>query len=152
MFWDVRGAIMRFIGSKTNLLKNIAMVISENTTGNEDIFCDIFSGTGAVARYFKPRYEVYSNDALHFSYVIQKATVENNTKPSFSKLKNIGIGDPFNFLEETQIRMLDYNNSNYFVTKNYTPHDSCKRMYNRSLEKRKTAYRIRILLFTCRIN
>ena len=44
MFWDVRGAIMRFIGSKTNLLKNIAMVISENTTGNEDIFCDIFSG------------------------------------------------------------------------------------------------------------
>ena len=129
MFWDVRGAIMRFIGSKTNLLKNIAMVISENTTGNEDIFCDIFSGTGAVARYFKPRYEVYSNDALHFSYVIQKATVENNTKPSFSKLKNIGIGDPFNFLEETQIRMLDYNNSNYFVTKNYTPHDSCKRMY-----------------------
>ena len=58
---------MRFIGSKTNLLKNIAMVISENTTGNEDIFCDIFSGTGAVARYFKPRYEVYSNDALHFS-------------------------------------------------------------------------------------
>ena len=83
MFWDVRGAVMRFIGSKTNLLKNIAMVISENTTGNENIFCDIFSGTGAVARYFKPRYEVYSNDALHFSYVIQKATVENNTKQLF---------------------------------------------------------------------
>lgn len=129
MFWDVRGAIMRFIGNKTNLLKNIDIVISENTTGNENVFCDIFSGTGAVARYFKPRYEVYSNDILHFSYVIQKATVENNTKPSFSKLKKIGIGDPFKFLEETQIQILNYNDDGYFITKNYTPHDNCDRMY-----------------------
>ncbi len=129
MFWDVRGELMRFIGSKANLVKNIDMVISENTTGNENVFCDIFSGTGAVARYFKPRYEVHSNDALHFSYVLQKATVENNTKPSFSKLKNIGIGDPFKFLEETQIQILNYNDDNYFITKNYTPHDGWERMY-----------------------
>ncbi len=120
---------MRFIGSKANLLKNIDMVISENTMGNENVFCDIFSGTGAVARYFKPRYEVHSNDVLHFSYVIQKATVENNTKPSFAKLRNIGIGDPFKFLEETQIQILNYNDDNYFITKNYTPHDDCERMY-----------------------
>lgn len=127
MFWDVRGRLMRFIGSKINLLKNINMVISENTTGNERVFCDIFSGTGIVARYFKPRYEVHSNDTLHFSYVIQKATVENNEKPSFSNLKNIGIRDPFKFLEEMQIS--DYNNDNYFITKNYTPHNACERMY-----------------------
>lgn len=129
MFWDVRGDLMRFIGSKTNLLRNIEVAISENTTGNENVFCDIFSGTGTVARYFKPRYEIHSNDALHFSYVIQKATVENNTKPSFSKLKDIGIGDPFKFLEETQIQILNYNDDNYFITKNYTPHDDCERMY-----------------------
>ncbi|MBR6755384.1 MAG: DNA adenine methylase, partial [Peptococcaceae bacterium] len=120
---------MRFIGNKTNLLKNIDRVISENTTGNEKIFCDIFSGTGSVARYFKPRYEVHSNDALHFSYVIQKATVENNSKPVFSKLKAMGIEDPFKFLEETQIEILDYNDDRYFITKNYTPHDDCERMY-----------------------
>lgn len=129
MFWDVRGTRMRFIGSKASLLKNIDTVISENTTGNESVFCDIFSGTGAVARYFKPRYEVHSNDVLHFSYVIQKATVENNNKPAFSKLRSIGIGDPFKFLEETQIQILDYNDDNYFITKNYTPHDNCERMY-----------------------
>lgn len=51
---------MRFIGSKVKLLKNIDMVISKNTIGNENVFCDIFSGTGAVARYFKPRYEIHS--------------------------------------------------------------------------------------------
>lgn len=120
---------MRFIGSKSNLLKNIDMVISENTTGKETVFCDIFSGTGTVARYFKPRYEIHSNDILHFSYVLQKATIENNKKPSFSKLKNIGIKDPFKFLEETQIQILNYNDDNYFITKNYTPHDNCERMY-----------------------
>ena len=120
---------MRFIGSKTNLLNQIDKVIMENTSGNENIFCDIFSGTGAVARYFKPKYEVYSNDALYFSYVIQKATVENNQKPTFDKLKRIGITDPFRLLEETQIKTLNFNDDNYFITKNYTPHDNCDRMY-----------------------
>ncbi|OUO94395.1 Dam family site-specific DNA-(adenine-N6)-methyltransferase [Cloacibacillus sp. An23] len=120
---------MRFIGSKAKLLKNIDMVISENTEGNEKTFCDIFAGTGSVARYFKPRYEIISNDTLYFSYVIQKATIENNSTPEFSKLKSIGILDPFRFLEETQIQILDYNDSHYFITKNYTPHGGCERMY-----------------------
>lgn len=120
---------MRFIGSKAKLLKNIETVISENADGNEEIFCDIFSGTGSVARYFKPRYEIISNDTLHFSYVIQKATIENNYTPEFSKLRSIGIRDPFRFLEETQIQILDYNDDHYFITKNYTPHGGCERMY-----------------------
>lgn len=64
---------MRFIGGKTALLNDIAMVISKNTDGSESVFCDMFSGTGTVAKYFKPKYEVYTNDALYFSYVIQKA-------------------------------------------------------------------------------
>lgn len=120
---------MRFIGSKANLLNHIEDVITENTDGTENVFCDIFSGTGTVARYFKPKYEVISNDALHFSYVIQKATIENNSLPTFAKLHSIGISDPFKFLEETQIKIENYNDDNYFITKNYTPHDNCKRMY-----------------------
>ena len=80
---------MRYIGSKAALLNQIDMVISENTGGNEEVFCDIFSGTGVVARYFKPRYRIYSNDTLYFSYVMQKATIENNKKPKFDKLKKI---------------------------------------------------------------
>lgn len=120
---------MRFIGSKATLLNNIDMVIEQNTTGKESVFCDIFSGTGIVARHFKSKYEVHSNDLLHFSYVIQKATVENNSKPKFEKLKKIGMTDPFKFLEETQIQVLNYNDNKYFITKNYTPHDDCERMY-----------------------
>lgn len=120
---------MRFIGSKLTLLDNIKKVIDENTSGNENIFCDLFSGTASVARYFKPKYEIYSNDTLYFSYVLQKATIENNTIPDFKNLKLFGINDPFLFLEETQINILDYNDEHYFITKHYTPHDNCNRMY-----------------------
>ncbi len=118
---------MRFIGSKTALVNEIENVINENTFGNEQVFCDLFSGTGAVARHFKSRYEIYSNDLLHFSYVIQKATIENNELPEFLKLKKLGITDPFSFLEETEIG--DYSYDEYFITRNYSPNKNCDRMY-----------------------
>lgn len=57
---------MRFIGSKLTLLDNIKKVIDENTSGNENIFCDLFSGTASVARYFKPKYEIYS--MIHYIF------------------------------------------------------------------------------------
>ena len=120
---------MRFIGSKTTLLNNIENVIEKNADGNERVFCDIFSGTATVARYFKQKYEVHSNDLLHFSYVIQKATVENNNIPTFNRLRQIGIIDPIKFLEETQVQTYNYNDERYFITKNYSPHEHCDRMY-----------------------
>lgn len=120
---------MRFIGSKSALLNNIESVIDEHASGGERIFCDIFSGTGVVARHFKPRYEVHSNDLLHFSYVIQKATVENNKFPTFHSLAQIGIEDPVKFLEETRIQPRHNNDDEYFITKNYSPHEGCERMY-----------------------
>jgi len=118
---------MRFIGGKSQLLSEINNAINENTNGHESIFCDIFAGTGSVSRYFKPKYEVHSNDFLHFSYVIQKATIENNRRPMFSKLSSIGIADPIKFLEETDLTDNELQNS--FIAKNYAPNDNCERMY-----------------------
>lgn len=129
MSWDVRNRVMRFIGSKITLLDNINKIIVENTTGNEQIFCDIFSGTGSVAQHFKSKYEVYSNDSLYFSYVIQKAIIENNSIPAFEKLKRIGIQDPFSFLEETPVQIKNYNEDQFFIMKNYSPNNCCDRMY-----------------------
>lgn len=62
---------MRFIGCKALLLDNIKSVIDENAPDAKS-FCDIFSGTATVARYFKQWYEVTSNDLLYFSYVLQR--------------------------------------------------------------------------------
>lgn len=120
---------MRFIGSKAALLQHIDAVIKKNTTGRERVFCDIFSGTGIVARYFKPKYEVHSNDALHFSYVIQKATIENNEIPQFAGLRRAGIAEPFSFLEETPVPPAECAGNSYFIAENYAPNQGCQRMY-----------------------
>lgn len=97
---------MRFIGCKTLLLDNIKEVIDEKAP-DAKTFCDIFSGTATVARYFKKWYEVYSNDLLYFSYVLQRGTVENDSLPAFQTLKDKkGIEDPidyFNNLSDTEM-------------------------------------------------
>lgn len=100
---------MRFIGCKTNLLDNIKEVIDKHAP-NAKSFCDVFSGTASVARYFKQWYEVYSNDLLYFSYCLQKGTIEAPSKPKFEKLKdNLGILDPlayFNTMSTEDMEVL----------------------------------------------
>lgn len=116
---------MRYIGSKINLLENIAEVIKENVKDDVDTFLDLFSGTGVVAEYFKKYYRVLSNDNLYFSYILQKSKIEINQIPSFSKLNEIGILDPLLYLETEPFEIKD----DYFITHNYSPYDGCERMY-----------------------
>ena len=118
---------MRYIGNKTNLLNNINQVIKDNCDGNEKIFCDLFSGTSSVARFFKNRYKIISNDILYFSYVLQKATISNNEIPSFEKLKNkLNIDNVLDYLESININRKKYKK---FIYNNYSPNDNCERMY-----------------------
>ena len=118
---------MRFIGSKSLLLDNIEIFIKENIT-NATSFCDMFSGTSVVARHFKKDYKIISNDLLHFSYVLQKATIENNTRPSYKKLiKNIGL-DPFKFLNNIDIDNVKFDNVPY-IYENYSPNLKSNRQY-----------------------
>ena len=114
---------MRYIGSKAALVKNIETCIASNIRTKQNSFCDIFSGTGVVARYFKPQYEIISNDALFFSYIIQKSLVENNAAPTFKKLRDT-VANPFDFLENAELP-----NVNKFVEENYSPSGKAGRMY-----------------------
>ena len=99
---------MRFIGGKAELLSNIQQVIYENI-GKEEInsFCDIFSGTSCVARYFKNTYKVYSNDLMYFSYVLQRATIQNNIVSDFKNLRDNGIDNVFEYLNTENIDNID---------------------------------------------
>ncbi len=117
---------MRFIGNKTNLLENIKQVIDENCDGVNEIFCDIFSGTGSVSRYFKPYYQIISNDILYFSYLLTSSTIENNSVPDFTTLKRHGINDPIEYLESSEIPQCLINE---FVTEAYSPKGQAGRMY-----------------------
>ena len=116
---------MRFIGSKTLLLENIRRVVNENVK-NAEVFCDIFSGTTVVANYFKKDYKVISNDLLYFSYVIQKAIIENNTIPKFANIPKISNPiDYLNNLTNTYLERMPVKKR--FFQNNYSPLGS--RMY-----------------------
>lgn len=115
---------MRFIGNKTNLLENIKAVIDKNCTDRNEIFCDIFSGTGSVSRFFKQYYRIISNDILYFSYILTAATIENNNEPTFANLKAIGISDPFLYLETEDVADV-----NGFATEEYSPSGAMGRQY-----------------------
>lgn len=98
---------MRFIGNKTQLLDNIKEVVDKHAPEAHS-FCDIFSGTASVARFFKQWYEVYSNDLLYFSYCLQRATIENPCKPAFELLSQaLGIKDPISYFNEMRTECME---------------------------------------------
>lgn len=113
---------MRFIGNKTQLLENIKEVVDRHASDAAS-FCDIFSGTASVSRFFKQWYEIYSNDLLYFSYCLQRGTIENPGKPSFKLLSNAtGIKDPirhFNDMPTESMEVLP--KEKRFFQYNYSP-------------------------------
>jgi adenine-specific DNA-methyltransferase len=119
---------LRYIGSKRLLLDEINLIIKENIFLKNIVFADIFSGSSVVARHFKSEYEIITNDKLYFSYTLQKATLENNTVPTFKKLNDfLKIRDVFYYLEKTEID--ESNLESFFVYKHYSPNVKCNRMY-----------------------
>ena len=107
-----------------------------------------------MARYFKKDYQIISNDLLFFSYVLQRATIDNNDFPILDNLKNeLNVNnyyDIVNYLENTSTDILqtehNIKDEELFVYNNYTPSsDDCDRMYFKP-ETGKRIDLIRILL------
>ena len=121
---------MRYIGGKAGLLDNIKTIVESQcgdaSKGAEHkIFCDIFSGTGVVARFFKNDYQIIANDLLYFPYIVSCAGIENNAAPLFSKLRKTGIEDTIAYLDN----LLPASKQNCFIAENYSPHGKAGRMY-----------------------
>ena len=116
---------MRFIGNKENLIHAIYDVLKErHISGNS--FCDFFSGTTNVARFFKKlNYKIISSDLLYFSYCLQKAYIVNNEEPKFKNLlSKININSDRLFEEPLDIVIGYLNNLpliDGFIYKNYSP-------------------------------
>jgi len=113
---------MRFIGNKTQLLENIKEVVDRHAP-DANSFCDIFSGTASVSRFFKQWYEIYSNDLLYFSYCLQRGTIENPSKPCFKKLfQETGISDPIKYFNDMPTESMEtLPKEKRFFQNNYSP-------------------------------
>jgi adenine-specific DNA-methyltransferase len=79
---------MNYIGSKYTLLPFLERVFREVADGGEQVFCDLFAGTGAVGRHFKGLgLRVIANDIQYYAYALNKAYIELNEPPPFAALR-----------------------------------------------------------------
>jgi adenine-specific DNA-methyltransferase len=124
---------MRFIGNKESLVDWIYTEMKKNNVkGN--LFFDFFSGTANVGKYFKQKgYQIISSDLLYFSYVLQKAYIENNEQPKFDKLlSELKIKSNKLFADNYDL-IIEYLNNlkgiDGFIYQNYTPNDKSDRKY-----------------------
>lgn len=108
---------MNYIGSKYSLLDFLQETIYDVTDykkGDNFIFGDLFAGTGIVGAKFKENgCTVISNDIQHYSYVLTKHYIENNSPI------DISILDYLNDLEGIE----------GFVYKNYCAGSGSERNY-----------------------
>lgn len=120
---------MRFIGSKTKLLPDIAALVDAVADGRERVFCDLFAGSGAVSRQFKSRYQIIANDRLAFAHAGLQATIGLNRVPDFGALQAAGIADPLDYLASAPLPEVALGAPEAFVATHYAPHAGCQRMY-----------------------
>jgi adenine-specific DNA-methyltransferase len=122
---------MRFIGNKENLVNKIFQIMSDKDIKGQSFF-DFFAGTTNVGRFFKKKnFQIFSSDLLYFSFVLQKAYIENNQELAFEKLLkilNFQAQSMFASPLETVVEFLNQiPDKQGFIYKNYTP--AGNRMY-----------------------
>lgn len=126
---------MRFIGNKKKLLDNIYEATC-STGIKSGVFCDFFSGTSNVGRYFKQKgFRIISSDLLYFSYVLQEAYIKNNKEPRFVKLlPRINVPQTALFmspLDRVREHLNKFEGIEGFIYKNYTPKGTSEQHYQR---------------------
>ncbi|MDR3095340.1 MAG: DNA adenine methylase [Bacteroidales bacterium] len=109
---------MNYIGSKyklsTFIVSTINSVVGDIST---KIFCDIFAGTGIVARNFKKScQQIIANDIEYFSFVLNKNYIENHNE----------IPNKLDYIEALNHSPLI---DNGFIYKNYCAGGNGERQY-----------------------
>lgn len=131
---------MNYIGSKLSILDYIENTIQDfigiEYKDKDITFCDIFAGTSSVGKYFKNKgYNIISNDIEYYSYVNAKHYIENNKEISFGKLKQNGIQNVFEYLN-------NLNDKKGFIYQNYTITGTKNQEYERKYFTEENALKI----------
>ncbi len=116
---------MRYIGGKTKILPYLEGFLSSKISLDAScslVFLDLFGGTGVVGRHFKKNFKVITNDNMYFSYILSKGSVITNKPPKFLGLKDNGIKEPLEYLN-------NISGVEGFITQNYASELGEGRMY-----------------------
>ncbi|MBZ9730206.1 DNA adenine methylase [Salegentibacter sp. JZCK2] len=108
---------MNYIGSKHKLGEFIKATVKDvvGEDLSQMVFCDLFAGTGSVARNFKTSVKsVIANDVEYYSYVLLKNYIENH--------QNLDAGD---FLAE----LIELKGKPGFIFEEYSENGKADRLY-----------------------
>ncbi len=120
---------MRYIGGKTQLLGEIGQVMKDIAPDAHTVI-DAFAGSGVVTNYLKTHgYDVISNDLLFFSYALTRGTAQVSKEPTFNGLKEQGIKDPYEYLNNLTTEDVGISDKYCFILQNYSPAGDDGRMY-----------------------
>lgn len=120
---------MRYIGSKTGMLDNLTSVFPVPDSGSA-VLLDIFGGTGAVGRHFKPLFTVHANDLLYFSHALLHARIVDDAPPPFTCLTGELGGSPYDVLNALDLATFPFSAAP-FVHDEFSPGGPAGRMYFR---------------------
>lgn len=118
---------MRFIGNKERLVEKIYRILQSRGVSGQTFF-DFFAGTSSVGKFFKRKgYQIFSSDLLYFSFVLQKAYIENDSEPTFQKLleaEKLSLSD-FSLFSDPLSQIVERLNAlpqkKGFIFQNYAP-------------------------------
>lgn len=96
---------MNYIGSKKSLLSFLEEALGKCELKDQEetmVFCDIFSGTGAVGRHFKDKFSIIANDLEAYSSCLANHYILNHKEIKIKKYVQIlneleGVSDGFVF-------------------------------------------------------
>lgn len=80
--------ILNYQGNKASLMPFISKHIQKYIFEGEKI-CDIFSGSGSVGTFLKNDYQIVSNDAELYSYIISSALLNTPTHNELANLRDV---------------------------------------------------------------
>jgi len=137
---------LNYIGSKYSLLSFLEESIDQVAEGENEVFCDLFAGTGVVGEHFKKKgYSVIANDLQYYSFVINKQRIENHQHLLFSKLHDIIPALKDASKEEKGAIVCDYLNNEKgvkgFMYRHYSLEGTKNDRYQRQYFSRATSMR-----------
>jgi len=112
--------LIAYIGNKRSLLPFLSNVFDSLPLGENTIFQDPFSGSGAVSRLGKSKgFEVHSNDWEYYSYIVNSCYIGINKEETGNLFKEYGgLNKVFKMFES-----LD-NSFTPYISKHYAPKDT----------------------------
>lgn len=131
---------LNYIGSKNKLIGFIQKVVELNKSNEKElVFGDLFAGTGIVGQNFSNQFNIISNDAEYYSYIINYSILKSKYSTKLKKIINEmnNITELNEGLISKHYSVLGEKKRNFFSPDNAKKADTIREKINKMFENKK---------------